>query len=93
MKNLDLNEKLNNTGLPNGQNQGRIASEAEIIVKRVYTPKEISQQLAIGRTATYSLLDKARRNKNMFRVLKVGDSVRVLKEDFDAWLEGGAENG
>ena len=90
---LLLNEQLNNTGLPSEAKQGTIPSEAASSLKRVYTPKEISQQLAIGRTATYSLLDRARKHNNMFRVLKIGDSVRVPKKEFDAWLEGGAVNG
>ena len=97
MKNLDLNEKLHNTGLPNGQNQGRIASEAEGVVKRVYTPKDISEILDISRTTTYDLLKKARKSNDMFKVIKLGDksgdSIRVLRSDFDAWLEGGAYYG
>lgn len=90
---MDLEEKLNNTGLPSEEKQGTIPSEALNTLKRVYTPKEISEQLSIGRTATYELLNRARRTGTMFRVFKIGDSVRVPIKEFDAWLEGGAENG
>ena len=90
---LLLNEQLNNTGLPSEAKQGTIPSGAANLLKRVYTPKEISEQLSIGKTATYALLNKARKDGTMFRVIKVGDSIRVPIKEFEAWLEGGAENG
>ena len=93
MRNMDLEEKLNNTGLPSEEKQGTISSEAVCSLKRVYTPREIGEILGICRTATYALLNRARKNNDMFRVIKVGDSVRVPIKEFDAWLEGGAENG
>ena len=93
MKNWELQEKLNNAGLPNEEKQGTIPSEAANSLKRVYTPKEIREQLSIGKTATYDLLNRARKKGTMFRVIKVGDSIRVPIKEFEAWLEGGAENG
>ena len=50
--------------------------------KLVYTVKEIAQMLAISQRAAYNLCNST----TEFRVLRVGGSIRVPKDSFDAWL-------
>ena len=48
----------------------------------VYTVEEIAQMLAISLRSAYNLCNST----TEFRVLRVGGSIRVPKDDFDAWL-------
>ena len=48
----------------------------------VYTVEEIAQMLAISLRSTYNLCNST----TEFRVLRVGGSIRVPKDGFDAWL-------
>ena len=50
--------------------------------KLVYTVKEVAQMLAISQRAAYNLCNST----TEFRVLRVGGSIRVPKDGFDAWL-------
>ena len=50
--------------------------------KLVYTVKEIAQMLAISQRAAYNLCNST----TEFRVLRVGGSIRIPKDSFDAWL-------
>ena len=50
--------------------------------KLVYTVKEVAQMLAISQRAAYNLCNST----TEFRVLRVGGSIRVPKDSFDAWL-------
>ena len=50
--------------------------------KRTYTVSEIQDILGIGRVSAYSLV-----KSNVFRSGRVGDSIRVSKRSFDAWLD------
>ena len=54
--------------------------------KLVYTVKEVAQMLAISQRAAYNLCN----NTTEFRVLRVGGSIRVPKDSFDAWLNRAA---
>ena len=51
--------------------------------KRTYRVDEIQDILGIGRDAAYKLC-----RSGLFRVVKVGKTVRISKKSFDAWLEG-----
>lgn len=53
--------------------------------KRTYRVDEIQDILGIGRDAAYKLC-----RSGLFRVVKVGKTVRISKKSFDAWLEGNA---
>lgn len=53
--------------------------------KRTYRVDEIQDILGIGRDAAYKLC-----HSGLFRVVKVGKTVRISKKSFDAWLEGNA---
>ena len=48
----------------------------------VYTVEQISRLLAISRRSAYNLCNST----TEFRVLRVGGSIRVPKDSFDAWL-------
>ena len=48
----------------------------------VYTVEEIAQMLAISLRSAYNLCNST----TEFRVLRVGGSIRVPKDGFDAWL-------
>lgn len=48
---------------------------------------DIQKALGIGKTKTYEFLNEVYEQKEPpFRVIKVGNSVRVLKKSFDSWV-------
>lgn len=54
---------------------------------QVYLASDIQRVLGLGRTKTYDFLNEIYKQENPpFRVIKIGASVRVPKESFDAWL-------
>ena len=48
----------------------------------VYTVEEVAQMLAISLRSAYNLCNST----TEFRVLRVGGSIRIPKDGFDAWL-------
>lgn len=57
--------------------------------KQVYMASDIQRALGLGKTKTYNFLNEVYRQQGEnppFRVIKIGTSVRVLKESFDEWL-------
>ncbi len=50
--------------------------------KRTYTVEEIAVLLQISRSKAYELC-----RQGLFKIIKVGRSVRVSKLSFDEWLE------
>lgn len=50
--------------------------------KKTYTVQEIKQILGIGKNAAYDLV-----NKNYFKSVRIGSSIRISKRSFDKWLE------
>ena len=54
--------------------------------KLVYTVEEIARMLAISLRSAYNLCNRT----TEFRVLRVGGSIRVPKDSFDAWLNRAA---
>ena len=50
--------------------------------KLVYTVNDIARMLAISLRSAYNLCNST----TEFRVLRVGGSIRVPKDSFDAWL-------
>lgn len=60
--------------------------------KQVYEAEEIAYMLGMGRSKTYQFLEEVYKKQSPFRVIRIGKLVRVSKQSFDAWLEGGAEN-
>ena len=50
--------------------------------KRVYSVEEIQKILNISRTTAYALIKEA-----PFRVIHIGNAIRISKADFDKWLD------
>lgn len=51
--------------------------------KRTYTVSEIQDILEVSRTVAYNLV-----HQNLFRSVRVGGNIRIVKKSFDEWLEG-----
>ena len=49
--------------------------------KRTYTVSEIAKILDIGKSSAYNLV-----KRNMFRTIRIGKTIRIPKESFNAWL-------
>lgn len=70
------------TGKAKDYEQGGIIME-----RQVYMASDIQKALGIGKTKTYEFLNEVYKQKEPpFRVIKVGNSVRVLKQSFDSWV-------
>ena len=52
----------------------------------VYTVEQVAQMLAISLRSAYNLCNST----TEFRVLRIGGSIRVPKDGFDAWLNRAA---
>jgi len=59
--------------------------------QRVYTAKEVMDMLKLGRTNTYELLSRAADTGEPFVVMRIGKSLRVRKDSFDAWFNDGCK--
>ena len=57
-------------------------TDSPATTKLVYTVEEIARMLAISLRSAYNLCNST----TNFRVLRVGGSIRVPKDSFDAWL-------
>ena len=62
------------------------AQPTSLSEKEVYTIPEIQDILGISVTTAYKLA-----SQNLFRCVKIGRHIRILKQSFDAWLEGQIE--
>jgi len=51
--------------------------------KTTYSIQELQQMLCVGSVAAYRLV-----KQNQFKSVKTGRSIRILKNSFDAWLDG-----
>ena len=61
-------------------------NESPATTKLVYTVDEIARMLAISLRSAYNLCNST----TEFRVLRVGGSIRIPKDSFDAWLNRAA---
>ena len=57
-------------------------TDSPATTKLVYTVEEIARMLAISLRSAYNLCNST----TEFRVLRVGGSIRIPKDSFDAWL-------
>ena len=57
-------------------------TDSPATTKLEYTVEEIARMLAISLRSAYNLCNST----TEFRVLRVGGSIRVPKDSFDAWL-------
>ena len=54
---------------------------------KVYMVSDIQKLLRLGRTKTYEFLNEVyKQEAPLFKVIKVGTSIRVHKQSFDDWL-------
>lgn len=53
---------------------------------KVYSVADIQCILDISRSKAYEYVRKVYREGKPFRVIKVGDNYRILKESFEAWI-------
>lgn len=59
---------------------------------QVYLASDIQKVLGLGKTKTYQFLNEVYgQEEPLFRVIKVGTSIRVLKKSFDNWLNAASE--
>ena len=49
---------------------------------RTYTVEQIADMLNIGRTIAYQIV-----KQEEFRIVRIGNVIRVAKKSFDEWLE------
>ena len=57
----------------------------------VYTAKEGMDMLKLGRTYTQELLSRAAETGEPFVVMRIGKSLRVRKDSFDALFNDGCK--
>lgn len=61
----------------------RIGENTEVTSERqVYTVEDIANILGIGRTSAYALVKEGH-----FRVVRIGNAIRISKKSFDKWLD------
>ena len=66
----------------NQQTEANNAAGVGQFDKRTYTVDEIQDILGISRTSSYNLV-----KKGLFRVIRIGGSIRISKKSFDEWLD------
>ena len=89
VKSLDYTKNILQT-IPNNDtmevvtqtNAVKSSTDSPATTKLVYTVEEIARMLAISLRSAYNLCNST----TEFRVLRVGGSIRVPKDSFDAWL-------
>lgn len=61
------------------------------VERKVYGAEDLQKILGIGRSKIYVFLNEVYKNKEPFRVIKIGKNYRIPKESFDRWLNGEVE--
>ena len=93
VKSLDYTKNILQT-IPNNDtlevvtqtNAVKSPTDSPATTKLVFTVEEIARMLAISLRSAYNLCNST----TEFRVLRVGGSIRVPKDSFDAWLNRAA---
>lgn len=62
--------------------QTEATAAAQTYDKRTYTVCEIQDILGISRSSAYNLV-----NRNLFRCVRIGGTIRISKRSFDEWLD------
>ena len=60
----------------------------EQINKKVYDVADIQNILGIGRSKTYTFLEKVYQEQEPFKVIKIGKLYKIPIYDFNNWLNG-----
>ena len=55
-----------------------------VIERKTYTVPEIAVILGVGKNQAYDLC-----KSNQFKIIKVGRTVKVVRQSFESWLNGG----
>ena len=58
-------------------------SNSETTQARTYRVEDIAEILEISMTSAYSLV-----RKKQFKVVRIGNAIRVSRKSFDTWLDG-----
>ena len=83
LQTIPINDKME---VVTQTNAVKSPTDSPATTKLVYTVEEIARMLAISLRSAYNLCN----NTTEFRVLRVGGSIRVPKDSFDAWLNRAA---
>ncbi len=60
--------------------------------QQVYMASDIQKALGLGKTKTYQFLNEVyKQEEPIFKVIKIGTSVRVLKKSFDKWMNASVD--
>ena len=60
----------------------KATSSEAVEAKRTYTVLEVAESLRISKSKAYELC-----GQGLFRIIRIGRSVRVSKASFDEWLD------
>ena len=85
-KSLQTNSNPTTMEVVTQTNAVKSPTDSPATTKLVYTVKEVAQMLAISLRSAYNLCNST----TEFRVLRVGGSIRIPKDSFDAWLNRAA---
>ena len=85
-KSLQKNSTTTTMEVVTQTNAVKSPTDSPKTTKLVYTVEEIARMLAISLRSAYNLCNST----TEFRVLRVGGSIRVPKDNFDAWLNRAA---
>ena len=81
-KSLQMDSNLATMEVVTQTNAVKSPTDSPATTKLVYTVEEIARMLAISLRSAYNLCNST----TEFRVLRIGGSIRVPKDGFDAWL-------
>ena len=81
-KSLQMDSNLITMEVVTQTNAVKSPTDSPKTTKLVYTVEEIARMLAISLRSAYNLCNST----TEFRVLRVGGSIRIPKDSFDAWL-------
>ena len=81
-----LSSLLHSSEVVTQTNAVKSPTDSPATTKLVYTVEEIARMLAISLRSAYNLCNST----TEFRVLRVGGSIRVPKDSFDAWFNRAA---
>ena len=62
-----------------------------INTKKVYTVNEVAEILNISKSGAYNFVNDSA-DKNLFSVVRINKSIRIIKASFDNWLYGKESN-
>lgn len=68
-------------------NQLPIRTKKDGIEQRTYCVDDIIKMLGISRSAAYHLV-----RAGHFKTIRIGASIRILKDSFEEWLNNGVTN-